>query len=251
MLDNNIIEPSESSWCSPIVVIPKPGGAIRLCVDYRKVNAVTKSDSYPIPRIDDYIDRVGNPKYVSKIDLLKGYWQVPLSERAKEISGFTTPSGFYQFRVTPFGMKNSPATFQRLANKVIEGLDFLVAYIDDILVFSNTWDDHCTHLEKIFSRLSLYKLVINLKKTEFAKGNVTYLGHVVGGGQVVPRAAKVKAILELPVPTNKKDILRVLGVCGFYRKFVPNFSDVAAPLTQLLKKNVKFVWSDKCQAAFD
>nr|XP_054761448.1 uncharacterized protein LOC129267850 [Lytechinus pictus] len=251
MLDNDIIEPSQSSWSSPIVMVPKPDGSQRFCIDYRKVNAVTKTDSYPISRLEDCIDRVGNSAYITKIDLLKGYWQVPLTDRAKEISAFVTPEGLFQCKVMPFGMKNAPATFQRLTNQVIAGLDNCVVYIDDILVYSDTWNDHLDHLRALFDRLDKANLVVNLMKSEFAKAKVTYLGHVVGQGQVLPREAKIQAILDFPIPTTKKELLRFLGMSGFYRKFVPNYSTVVSPLTNLLKAKVKYVWSDECQRSFE
>ena len=148
-------------------------------------------------------------------------------------------------------MKNSGATFQRLVNKVISGLDNCAAYIDDMIVFSETWSDHLRHLEQLFARLMEANLVINLAKSDLAKAKITYLGHVVGQGQVKPRDAKVQAILEFPVPTKKRELLRFLGMSGFYRKFVANYSDLVNPLTNLLKKNVKFVWSPECQTAFE
>ena len=146
MLENDLIEASSSEWSSPCVLVPKPDGTYRFCTDFRQVNKVTKSDSYPIPRVDDCVDRVGNAKFVSKLDLLKGYWQVPLTTRAKEISAFATPDGLYQYKVMPFGMKNAPATFQRLINTVISGLEGCSAYIDDVVVYSDTWEEHLKHL---------------------------------------------------------------------------------------------------------
>ena len=211
----------------------------------------TKTDSFPIPRIDDCIDKVGNSKYVTKFDLLKGFWQVPLTDRAKEVSAFATPNGLYQYKVMPFGMKNSPATFQRLVNNVICGLDGCDAYIDDVIIYSDSWSDHLQRIMKFFDRLSKAKLTVNLAKTEFCHATVTFLGHLVGQGQVKPLEAKVNAISEFPVPKCKRQLMRFLGMAGYYRKFCKNFSGIAEPLTNLLKKSTKFKWNDKCQDAFD
>ena len=176
MLENDIIEPSQSSWSSSIVMVPKPDGTLRFCIDYRKADAETKTDSYPIPRLEGCIDRVGSARFGTKVDLLKGYWQVPLTDRAKEMSAFVTPDGLYQCKVMPFGMKNAPATFQRLMSQVIAGLENCVAYIDDILVYSDSWEGHLKHLSCLFDRLPKTNLAVNLKKSEFAEAQVTYFG---------------------------------------------------------------------------
>ena len=251
LLDNDFIEPSISDWSSPCVLVPKPDGSYRMCTDYRKLNCVTKTDTFPIPRIDDCIDKVGNSKFVSKFDLLKGFWQVPLTERAKEISAFVTPQGLYQYKVMPFGMKNSSATFQRLMNMVIRDIEGCDAYIDDVIVYSDTWEDHLHILRKLFDKLTEAKLTINLVKSEFCCAQVTFLGHIVGQGQVKPIDAKVCVISEFPRPTGKKQLMRFLGMIGYYRKFCQNFSFVAEPLTNLLKKRVKFVWNSECENAFN
>ena len=222
-----------------------------MCTDYRKINAVTKTDSFPIPRIDDCIDKVGNAKYVTKFDLLKGFWQIPLTQRAKEVSAFVTPDGLFQYKIMPFGMKNSPATFQRLINLLIAGLDGVDAYIDDVILFSDSWEHHLRIIKDFFDRLTEYNLTVNLVKSEFCHATVTFLGHVVGQGQVKPVSAKVQAITEFPVPADKKQLMRFLGMAGYYRKFCNNFSSISAPLTNLLKRNTKFVWSTVCQESFD
>lgn len=250
MLQHSIVEPSHSNWSSPCILVPKPDGSIRFCTDFRRVNAVTKTDSFPIPRVDDCIDRVGKAKYVSKFDLLKGYWQVPLTDRAKEISAFSTPDGLYQYRVMPFGMKNSGATFQRLVNSVISGLSGCEAYIDDLIVYSDTWNEHVDCIHSLFSRLKDAKLTVNLVKSDFCKASVTFLGHEIGCGQVKPIQAKVEAIVNFPRPTNRRELMRFLGVIGYYRKFCANFSDIVVALTNLLRKGKKFIWCDKCQDAF-
>ena len=161
---------------SPCILVPKPDGSYRMCTDYRKLNCVTKTDTFPIPRIDDCIDRVGNSRYVSKFDLLKGFWQVPLTERAKEVSAFVTPQGLYQYKVMPFGMKNSPATFQRLIHMVVKDIQGCDAYIDDLIVYSDTWDKHLQILRELFERLSEADLTVNLVKSEFCHAQVTFLG---------------------------------------------------------------------------
>ena len=251
LLDNDFVEPSSSDWSSPCILVPKPNQTYRMVTDYRKVNTMTKTDSFPIPTIDDCIDKVGQAKFVTKFDLLKGFWQIPLTERAKEISAFVTPDGLYQYKVMPFGMKNSPATFQRLVNKVISGLPNCEAYIDDIVITSDSFNQHLAYIRDFFQRVSDAKLTINLVKSDFCRATVVYLGHVVGQGQVKPIDAKVKCIIDFPEPTNRRQLMRFLGMAGYYRKFCKNFSMISEPLTNLLKKNVKFVWCENCQNSFD
>lgn len=194
MMEIGAIQPGLSEWSSPLVIVRKPDGSLRLCIDFRKLNNVTRTDAYPIPRPEDCIDRIGKAQYVSKFDLLKGYWQVPLSERAKEVSAFVTPECLYRCQVLPFGMKNAPATFQRLMNKVTAGLDYVVTYIDDVVVHSSSWSSHVEHIRQLFQRLGEAGLVVNLPKCEIGEGQVTYLGHRVGQGAVMPRAAKVQPL---------------------------------------------------------
>ncbi|PIK51902.1 hypothetical protein BSL78_11201 [Apostichopus japonicus] len=251
MLKNNIIEPSKSEWSSPCILVPKPDGSFRFVTDFRKVNQCSKTDSYPIPRIDDCIDKIGNAKFVSKFDLLKGYWQVPLTDRAKEISAFCTPDALYQYRVMPFGMKNAPATFQRMVNCIVADIEGCEAYVDDLIVYSQTWEQHIGQLRHLFKKLSQAKLTVNLVKSEFCQANVVYLGHVIGQGKVKPIKAKVEAIEKFPTPKTRKELQRFLGMAGYYRKFCQNFSDVASPLTNLLAKNVKYVWSEETENGFN
>ena len=251
MLKNDIIEESQSNWSSPCILVPKHDGGFRFCTDFRKVNDKTKSDTFPIPRIADCIDQIGNAKFVSTFDMLKGYWQVPLTQRAREISAFVTPSGLYQYKVMPFGMKNAPATFQRMVNKLVRDIDGCEGYIDDVVIFSDNWSDHIRQIECFLQIMREAKLTINLMKSEFGKATVKYLGHIVGQGQVRPLDAKIQTIVKYPIPTSRKELARFLGMAGYYRNFCLNFSDIAAPLTNLLSKKVKFVWTHDCQLAFD
>lgn len=251
MVQNNIATPSFSSWASPCILVPKSDNTPRFCTDMRKVNAVTKTDSFPLPRVDDCIDQVGSAKYVSRFDLLKGYWQVPLSARAREIASFVTPSGLYSYNVMPFGLKNAPATFQRLMNRVTAGLEGCSVYLDDLVVYSDSWDSHMQRIQALFERLVEANLTVNLAKCEFARATVTYLGRIVGQGRVAPVDTKVTAVSKFPRPSTKKELQRFLGFVGYYRSFCRNFSSVVFPLTELLKAKVKFVWSDDCQQAFE
>lgn len=184
--------------------------------------------------MEDCVDQFGSAKFVSNFDLLKGYWQVPLSPRAREIAAFITPSGLYSYTVMPFGLRNAPATFQRLMNKVVSGLVGCAVYLDDVVIYSDSWEDHLQRIRALFDRLAWACLTINLVKCEFAKATVTYLGKVVGQGQVRPVRAKVLAVDQFPVPTTKKELSRFLGMVGYYR----DFSTVVAPLTSLFSPKV-------------
>ena len=250
MLENDLIMPSKSEWSSPCVLVPKSDGSIRFCIDYRKVNQVTKQDTYPIPRIDDLIDRVSNAKYVTKIDLLTAYFQIPMTDKAQEISTFITPDGTYKFKVMPFGLSNAPSSFQRLINSVISDVPQCHAYLDDIVVYSDSFNEHLNQLTLLFQKLTEAKLTINLNKCTFCRATIEYLGHIVGSGAVKPVNAKVKAIQDFPTPKTRKQLRSYIGMAGYYRRFCKDFSIVACPLTNLLKKQTKFDWSQECEHAF-
>ena len=250
LLMNDLAEPSLSPWASPCILIPKPDGSYRFCTDYRKVNQVTVKDSFPLPRINDIIDFIGCNHIISTVDLLKGYYQIPLTPRATKISSFVTPFGLFQYKVLSFGMCNAPATFQRMITGVVQGLEGTAAYLDDIVVVAKTWPEHLTRLRKLFGKLQESGLTINLAKSNFGQGTVTYLGHTVGQGAVLPKKANVEAIIALPPPTSRKEVMRFLGMAGFYRRFCTNFSTVAAPLTNLTSTSVPFKWTPDCDQSF-
>ena len=250
MEEAGIIEESDSNWSSPCLLVPKTDGSYRFCTDYRKVNAVTVTDSFPLPRIEDCIDAVGPAKFISKFDLLKGYWQVPLTERAKRISAFVTPQGLWQYRRMAFGMKNAAATFQRLANKLIHNMGNCSVYLDDIVLFSSDWSEHVQQIRQLFGRIREAGLTVNLSKCEIAKAQVNYLGFEIGHGQVKTIASKVETILDMPPPASRADLRRFLGMVGYYRRFCQNYAEVVFPLTSLTSPKQKFQWTPECQRAF-
>lgn len=251
LLANDFAKPSSSPWSSPCLLDVKSDGSNRFCTDFRRVNAVTVPDAYPLPLMDDCIDEIGSSTYVSKLDMLKGYWQVPLTPEASEISAFVTPDYFSQYTVMPFGMCNAPATFQRLINLVLGDIQNCKAYLDDIVLYDTDWSSHVLTLRKVFKRLSDASLTLNLAKCDFGKGTIQYLGKQVGQGQVRPVDAKVAAVAAFPVPTSRREMRRFLGMAGYYRRFCKNFSTVVAPLTALTSPVKTFSWSTECQNAFD
>ena len=251
MIKMGVIEESNSPWASPVVLIPKADGSIRFCIDYRRVNDVTLPDAFPLPRVEDLIDKIGQSRYLTKIDLSRGYWQVPMDENSIPISAFVTPHGQFQWKYMPFGLRNAPGTFQRLVKKVLSGLEgFTGAYLDDIIIFSDNWQDHMKHLNIVFDRIRQANLTLKKSKCVFASAEVEYLGHTVGLGKVAPRTAKVDAVLKFQRPSDKKQLRSFLGIAGYYRKFIPHFAQIAACLTNLLRKNTKFVWTDIEETAF-
>ena len=237
----------------PQPVIVGKDGSVRFCVDYRKLNQVARFDAYPMPRIEELLDCIGPAKYTNTKDLAKGYWQIPLSQASKEKSTFTTPFGLYEFQVMPFGLHNAPATFQRTMNEVLEGCDgFAGCYIDDLVVYRKSWEQHLQHLREVLGRLKAANLTVKMKKCQFGQREVHYLGHVIGNGRVRPDPQKLQAVVEYPCPVTKKDVRAFLGLVGYYRRFIPSFASVAAPLTDLTRKKQpeKVVWSAECADAF-
>ncbi len=192
--------------------MPKADGSFRFCTDFRKINSVTVSDAFPLPGIDDCIDSLGAAKYITKLDLLKGYWQVPLTEHASEISAFVTPDSFLQYRRMAFGLRNAPATFQCLMFLVLGNVPNCNVYLDDVVIYSFSWAEHLSTLHDVFQCLSAASLTLNLRKCDFAKASVTYLGKQVRNGQVRPLDGKIAVVLEFPVPTTRRELRRFLGI---------------------------------------
>ena len=240
LLKQGIIEPSKSPWAAPIVLVPKKDETTCLCVDYRKLNAVTLGDPNPLPYIEDLINDIGKAKYITTLYLTKGYHQVPMESDSKLKTAFVTPYGKYQYVTMPFGLVSAPSTFQWLMDHILQGLHgFATAYLDDILIRSDTWEEHVKHLTVVFNLLQQAGLTIKEKKCNFAVNTCTYLGHIVGGGEVRPMDCKVLAVKEYERPQMKKQVPAFLGLCGYYRWFIPSYSTLACPLTELTKKTRK------------
>ncbi len=253
MLEMGVIEESHSDWASPIVLVPKTDGSVRFCVDYRKVNAVSKFDAYPMPRVDELLDRLGTARFYSTLDLTKGYWQIPLSPLSKEKSAFTKPFGLHQFVTLLFGLFGAPATFQRLMDKILRPhTAYAAAYLDDIIIYSQDWQRHMVHLREVLRALRGAGLTANPKKCAIGRVEVRYLGFHLGHGQVRPQIDKTAAIAACPRPKTKKEVRQFLGLAGYYRRFIPDYSELTSPLTDLTKKEVPDTvpWTERCQQVF-
>ena len=253
MKKNEIIRPSKSPWAAPVVLVEKKDGSIRFCIDYRKLNQVTKKDVYPLPRIDETIDTMGQMEVYSTMDLASGYWQIEIEEEDKEKTAFICHLGLFEFNIMPFGLCNAPSTFQRMMDEVLEGTDWSVGkdYIDDIIVGSKSMERHLEDLKNVFQKLREAKLTAKLSKCKFAEQELLYLGHMISKDTIKPNPSKVAIVKNMQPPTDVAGLRRFLGMTSYYRRFIEGFAKIAYPLHQLLRKGKIYKWSADCQNAFE
>ena len=254
MLDRGVIEPSDSPWSSPIVLVSKKDGSTRFCIDYRKLNEVTVKDAYPIPRVDDCLDSLSGSKWFNCMDLCSGFWQIEMDDEDKLKTAFSTSSqGLFHFRVMPFGLVNAPSTFQRLMENVLRGIQWVesLLYMDDIITPGESVDQCLERLEHVFQRLQDANLKLKPSKCSFFQKSASFLGHVVSEEGVGTDPEKIRAVRDWPTPMNSREVRSFLGLASYYRKFVKGFSEVARPLHKLCEKKTRFVWTADCKKSFD
>nr|WP_253310135.1 reverse transcriptase domain-containing protein [Rickettsia endosymbiont of Ceutorhynchus assimilis] len=252
MLQEGIIEESNSPWSAPVVLVTKKDGSLRFCVDYRKLNDVTKKDSFPLPRIDDTLTTLSGSKWFSTLDLKSGYWQVAIHDDEKEKTAFSTGSGLYQFNVMPFGLCNAPATFERLMHLVLRGLTWrtCLVYLDDVMIMGNSFQEHLNNLKEVFDRFRNANLKLNPNKCFLFQKKVEFLGHVVSEEGIQVMEGKIDAVRDWPKPRDKHELRSFLGLCSYYRRFVEGFAKIAAPLHRLTEEKSTFNWTQECDSAF-
>lgn len=255
MLGLDVIEPCESAWSSPVLIVTKKNGQPRFCLDSRKLNSVTKHDAYNLPYVSEILDNLRDARYLSSIDLSKAFWQIPIATEDRDKTAFYVPGrGTFRFKRTAFGLTNAPATQQRLVDLLFREFDLKVfAYLDDIIIVSNDFDSHVSILLRVLEKLKQANLTINLEKCQFFRSQLKYLGYVVDSCGLRTDPEKVQAILSYPTPSCRKDVKRFLGTATWYRRFVPNFSTIAGPLNKLTsnrKGGPPFVWSPEAETAF-
>ena len=252
MLKQGIIDVSSSPWSSPVVLVKKKDGTTRFCVDYRKLNAVTRKDSYPLPRIDDILDSLSGSKYFTTLDLQSGYHQVAMSPDSKDKTAFATHAGIYAYDVMSFGLCNAPPCFQRLMSRVLHGLEWklCLVYIDDVIIFAPSLEEHLSRLQLVFERFRQANLKLKPSKCHFAETSVNFLGFVVSANGISPDPDKIFAVQSFPRPKSVKDVRSFLGLANYYRRFVHNFAKISSPLNRLTRKDIVFVWTPECEEAF-
>jgi len=255
MLKHDVIEPAASPWCSNVVMVKKKDGSMRFCIDYRKTNELIKKDHFPLPKIDnclDCLDMLNGSRWFSSCDLRQGYWQTVVEEEDRDKTAFVTWKGEWHFKVLSFGLCNAPSQFAHTMELVLAGLtyDICLIYLDDILIFSRTFEEHCQRLSQVFDRLERQTLRLKASKCHLFQEKVTFLGHVVSERGIECDQLKTDVVANWPRPSNVADVRSFCGLASYYRNFVEGFAKIAHPLHDLTKKNAAFVWTEACEEAF-
>ena len=252
MLRRDVIRPSVSPYAARVVPVQKKDGSIRFCIDYRRLNADTTRDSFPLPRIDDCLDALSGAKWFHVMDLRSWYWQQKLREEDRYKTAFTTHRGLFEFNVTSMGLKGAPASFQRLMMVALAGLvwEICLVYLDDIIVFGRTFGESLERLELVLRALRRASLTFHPGKCSLFRKQVQFLGHVVSEEGVAPDPSKVSAVKHFPVPKSVRGVREFLGLASYFRRFIPRFADVARPLHRLLENSSRFQWTKECAASF-
>lgn len=257
LLRLGIIEPSNSKWCAPIVPVPKPDGTVRMCIDYRKLNEVTIKDQYPIPRINQILDSLHGSSIFSTLDATSGYYQITMSVKDRPKTAFYHQGNSYQFKRMPFGLCNAPSTFQRSMNEIFkdEIWKFVIPYLDDIIIFSKTLEEHKLHLEVVLGKIKAAGIALNPGKCKLFRSEIKILGNIIAYNTIKPDPSKVEAIKNYGTPNNIKELRSFLGLANYIRDFVPRFAELVGPLTELLKEKTttsekKIKWSEEGERAF-
>ncbi|KII70025.1 Retrovirus-related Pol polyprotein from transposon 17.6 [Thelohanellus kitauei] len=252
MITRNIIRKSSSPWCSPVLLVKKKDGTHRFCTDFRQLNKVIVKDQYSLPNMDDMLDNLANSQYFTTLDLKSGYWQCALDEDSKPKTAFCPfpGAGLYEYNVLPFGLSNAPSTFQRLMDQILSEIADCDAYLDDIIIFSNSFEEHLKTLKSVLDRLKSAGLKLKLEKCKFAHSRLEYLGYLVTPEGIEAKNESIRAILEWETPKNQSDIRSFLGCCNYYHRFIKNMALIAGPLNQLLRKDSDWVWTRDCENAF-
>jgi len=251
LLKAKIIRPSRSPYASPVILIPKKDGTNRMCVDYRKLNLQTIPEQWPLPRITDILDGMVGSSWFTMIDLKNGYYQIAMSASSIEKTAFVTPDGHYEFLRLPFGLKNAPSHFSKIMQQTLGDLSFVKIYLDDITIHSETFDLHITHVKTAIGRLQESNLKLNGAKCTWFSREISLLGHIVNIYGISMDMKKIDAILKMLAPKNVKQVQIFLGLGNYYRRFICEFAKIIKPIATLLQKDVKFLWSEECQIAFD
>jgi hypothetical protein len=253
MLKQGIIRFSTSPFASPVLLVQKKDGTWRFCIVYRYLNAITLKNRYPLPIIDELLDELSGAAWFTSLDLRAGYHQIRLAEGEEHKTTFQTNQGHYEFMVMPYGLTSAPATFQNAMNKIFAPLlrRCALVFIDDILIYTKTLQEHQEHLRAVFQLLTEHQLKVKRSKCTFVQPQLKYLGHIISASGVSTDPKSIEAVQTWPVPQSTKDVRKFLGLAGYYRKFVQNFGLISRILTDLLKKNELFIWTHAHQQSFD